>query len=643
MPTSSTIITPLSTPHNNDHSPAPITSFSDPISPHSAPIPLSNDHVSDSTSSTSSLSPQSTSPTLTVPVSASVSPSIPAHMSDSMSTLLPVTHSSSGNTHPMTTRSKASISKKKQGFVAHSKSTLDYLNIEPPSYSVACKYSQWRDAMASEFQALQRQSTWTLVPSSPHFHVIGCHWVFKIKRHPDGSVARYKARLVAKGNHQQAGIDYDETFSPVVKPATVRLVLSLAAQNKWSLRQLDVSNAFLHGALKERVYMRQPVGFIDPQFPSHICSLQKSLYGLRQAPRAWFEKFSTHFLSLGFTASQSDSSLFIFRQGPTVLYLLLYVDDIILTGSHQDAITELVAALASVFELKDLGRLTYFLGLQIDYQSNGFFVHQTKYALDILTRHNMSTTKPCSTPFVSSSRDSSSDSTPLSDPYIFRSLVGALQYLTFTRPDLSYAVNSLCQHMHRPSVAHLVAAKRVLRYVRGTISCGILFQPGPMSLTAFTDADWAGNPVDRRSTTAFLVFLGNNLITWSSKKQSTVARSSTEAEYRSLAVGAAELAWLRMLLCDFGIFLNSPPIIWCDNLSAISLASNPVFHARTKHVEIDYHFVRERVIRGDLKVHYIPTEDQLADLLTKALPSPRFLLLSNKLLHSSRLHAFEGG
>jgi hypothetical protein len=389
--------------------------------------------------------------------------------------------------------------------------------------------------------------------------------------------------------------------------------------------------------------MLQPIGFIDPQYPTHVCSLQKSLYGLRQAPRAWFEKFSTHLLTLGFIASQSDSSLFIFRHGTTVLYLLLYVDDIILTSSNPDAITALITALASAFELKDLGRLTYFLGLQIDYRTTGLFVHQTKYATDILTRHNMITAKPCSSPFVPLSQTSSNDSPLLLDPYAFRSLVGALQYLTFTRPDLSYAVNSLCQHMHRPTEAHLIAAKRVLRYVSGTISHGILFQPGPMSLTAFTDADWAGNPVDRRSTTGFLVFLGNNLITWSSKKQTTVARSSTEAEYRSLAVGAAELAWLRMLLCDFGVYLASPPVIWCDNLSAISLASNPVFHARTKHVEIDYHFVRERVIRGDLKVQYIPTEDQLADLLTKALPSPRFLFLSHKLLHSSRLHEFEGG
>uniref|UniRef100_A0A2N9I261 Reverse transcriptase Ty1/copia-type domain-containing protein n=1 Tax=Fagus sylvatica TaxID=28930 RepID=A0A2N9I261_FAGSY len=292
------------------------------------------------------------------------------------------------------------------------------------------------------------------------------------------------------------------------------------------------------------------------------------------------------------------------------LYLLLYVDDIIITGSAPTTVTALIDNLATAFELKDLGPLKFFLGLQIKYQPNGFFVHQSKYALDLLARHNMTTCKPCSTPFVSGSKPASVAF--LNDPTSFRSLIGALQYLTFTRPDLSFAANSLCEHMQSPT-------------------------------EDFTDSDWAGNPVDRRSTTGFLVFLGNNLITWSSKKQPTVSRSSTEAEYRSLAIGAAELAWIRMLLCDFGVILPSPLVIWCDNTSAIALASNPVFHARTKHVEVDYHFVRERVVRGDLRVLFISTNDQLADLLTKALPAPCFLELSSKLLSSLHRHPFEGG
>uniref|UniRef100_A0A2N9HGM7 CCHC-type domain-containing protein n=1 Tax=Fagus sylvatica TaxID=28930 RepID=A0A2N9HGM7_FAGSY len=423
----------------------------------------------------------------------------------------------------------------------------DYLNTEPPSFAIARHIPQWHDAMASEFAALQRQST---------------------------CVARYKARLVAQRESSTAC-----TSGPCVN---------------WMS-----SNAFL------------------PWFSQRMC-----IY----APTTW-----------------ADPSLFLYKHGSTVLFLLLYVDDIILTGNAPTAITELIANLASAFELKDLGPLKYFLGLQIDYKPSGFFVHQTKYAMDVLSRHNMTTCKPCSSPFVSPSKMASDLVELLPDPTPYRSLVGALQYLTFTRPDLSFAVNSLCQHMQSPTSAHMVAAKRVLRYVRGSLSHGLLFQPGPMHLTVFTDADWAGNPVDRRSTTGFLVFLGNNLITWASKKQPTVSRSSTEAEYRSLAVGAAEVAWIRMLLRDLHVFLSECPLIWCDNTSAISLASNPVFHARTKHVEVDYHFVRERVVRGDLKVQFIPTVDQLADLLTKALPTPRFVQLANKLLHSFSRHPFEGG
>uniref|UniRef100_A0A2N9EGA9 Reverse transcriptase Ty1/copia-type domain-containing protein n=1 Tax=Fagus sylvatica TaxID=28930 RepID=A0A2N9EGA9_FAGSY len=496
-------------------------------------------------------------------VSAPLSMPTPVH-SPLSSSLVPL----AVNNHPMQTRAKSGISKKKQ--VLLTTTAPDYLHTEPPSFAIAHHIPQWHDAMASEFATLQRQSTWSLVPPSPDQHVIG-------------------------------------SLPPV------RLMLSIAAQHQWSLRQLDVSNAFLHGSLKECVYMRQPPGFVDTASPSHVCFLHKSIYGLRQAPRAWFEKFSSHLLTIGFIASQADPSLFLYKHGSTVLFLLLYVDDIIITGNAPTAITELIANLASAFELKDLGPLKYFLGLQIDYKPSGFFVHQTKYAMDVLSRHNMTTCKPCSSPFVSPSKIASDLVELLSDPTPYRSLVGALQYLTFTRPDLSFAVNSLCQHMQSPTSAHMVAAKRVLRYVRGSLSHGLLFQPGPMHLIVFTDADWAGNPVDRRSTTG------------------------------SLAVGAAEVAWIRMLLRDLHVFLSECPLIWCDNTSAISLASNPVFHARTKHVEVDYHFVRERVVRGDLKVQFIPTVDQLADLLTKALPTPRFVQLANKLLHSFSRHPFEGG
>jgi hypothetical protein len=534
----------------------------------------------------------------------------------------------------MFTRSKDGISKKKVFHVRTTKPQVDYLHTEPPNIKIASQIREWTEAMQSEFDALQRQHTWSLVPPPSGQNIIGCRWVYKLKHNSDGSISRYKARLVAKGFHQQAGLDFDETFSPVVKPPTVRIVLSLAAQHQWSLRQLDISNAFLHGFLKEDVYMIQPPGFVDPTHPDHVCKLQKSLYGLKQAPRAWFERFTSHLLTIGFVASTADPSLFVLRTGSTVLYLLLYVDDIILTGNSSSAVASLIAQLAETFELKDLGPLRFFLGLQIDYNRTGLFVHQRKYISDLLLKFNMTNCKPASTPFSISQKLQPSTDDVLPDPTQYRSLVGALQYATFTRPDITYAVNQVCQYMHKPNSTHLVAAKRILRYLQGTLHLGIRFQSGSSSLTAFTDSDWAGDPYDRRSTTGITVFLGNNPITWVSKKQHTVSRSSTEAEYRALATGAAELAWLRQVLCDLGVYLPTAPTMWCDNTSAIALASNPVFHSRTKHIEVDYHFVRERVVRGDLHLHFISTEDQLADLFTKPLTTQRFNQLTSKLMFS---------
>uniref|UniRef100_A0A2N9FEL3 Reverse transcriptase Ty1/copia-type domain-containing protein n=1 Tax=Fagus sylvatica TaxID=28930 RepID=A0A2N9FEL3_FAGSY len=542
--------------------------------------------------------------------------------------------------HPMQTRSKSGIVKKKSFATS---TTINYLQTKPPNFTIASKIPEWRVAMASEFDALQQQHTWSLIPLCSGQNLVGCCWVYKIKRNTDGSVSRYKARLVSKGFHQKAGVDFNETFSPVVKPPTVRIILSLAAQNQWPLRQLDVSNAFLHGLLKESVFMAQPLGFIDSTQPSHVCKLHKSLYGLKQAPRAWFERFTSHLLTLGFTASLADASLFVLHHGSTTVYLLLYVDDIIITGNNSTAISDIISQLSAAFELKDLGPLRYFLGLQIDYKKVGLFVHQHKYITDLLHKFQMTDCKASPTPIATTPPISTDNNDALSDPTPFRSLVGALQYATFTRLDIAFAVNRVCQFMHKPSTVHFVAAKRILRYLKGTLHKGVLFQPGPLALTAFTDADWAGDPSDRRSTSRVIVFLGHNLITWLAKKQHTISRSSTEAEYRSLATGAAELAWLRQVLCDLKLFLPSAPLIWCDNTSALALASNPVFHGRTKHIEADYHFVREKVVCGDLLLQFISIHDQLADIFTKALPSTRFLQLCSKLMVYSIDHQFERG
>ncbi|BFG40530.1 hypothetical protein CerSpe_268040 [Prunus speciosa] len=530
--------------------------------------------------------------------------------------------------HPMVTRSRLGVQKPNPKYALHV--IMDTKCIEPTSFSQAMKQEEWRHAMAQEFNALQRNGTWQLVPFQSHMNLLPNKWVFKIKKRPDGTIERYKARLVANGFHQQQGIDYSETFSPVVKHSTIRLVLSLAVSNKWQVRQLDVQNAFLHGNLSEEVFMKQPIGFVDQQFPSHVCKLKRSLYGLKQAPRAWFQRFSEYLLQLGFHESQNDYSLFVYNHQGVYLILLIYVDDILITGNDQEQISHLIRRLGTLFSMKDLGKLHYFLGIEVTYDGDCMYLTQSKYALDLLQRTKFVDAKPISTPVSSGQKLSAFVGEPHSDPETYRSIVGALQYLTITRPDLSYAVNQVCQFMHAPRSTHWLAVKRILRYVKFSYDHGLAYKPGGLHLSAFSDADYAGDPDSRHSTGGYCVYLGPNLISWSSKKQKTVSRSSTEAEYRQLAYTAAELSWLRSLFCDLHLSLTSPTI-WCDNISSIALASNPVFHSRIKHLEVDYHYVREKVTRGELVVNFICSQDQLADLFTKGLSSTRFNMLVSKL------------
>jgi hypothetical protein len=621
-------------------------SASTPASPSAAPIsppvtiiqPPSSTHLSDLPPSDTASSPvQPTSllenqPTSPIPID-------PAIISEPLPHILPPTTS-----HPMVTRSRTGSLHPKQYPEFH----LYYTSNHPPSnlstsltmqepscFTKAAIDSRWQDAMAQEFSALISNGTWTLCPRPAHHNIIRNKWVYKIKRKADGSLDRFKARLVAKGFEQQSGIDYTDTFSPVIKPSTIRIVLALAIQFNWPLKQLDVSNAFLHGSLMEEVYMEQPQGFQDSLHPDYVCKLHKAIYGLKQAPRAWFQCLSTSLLELGFIASLVDTSLFIYHHGRVQIFLLVYVDDIIITGSDISVIHLLISKLQHQFPLKDLGSLSFFLGIQAQRSPAGLHLSQTKYITELLHRVKMLGAKPASSPCPCGSKLSGLDGDPLPDPSEYRSVVGALLYCTLTRPELSFAVNQLCQFMHSPTTSHWTAAKRVLRYLKGSLNHGLHFtasSTGSLHLQAFCDSDWAGSPDDRRSTSGYGVYLGNSLVSWSAKKQAVVSRSSTESEYRAMSITTAELFWLRMLFKELGVALPHAPVLWCDNVSALALASNPVFHARTKHIEVDYHFVREKVVNGDILIKFISTHDQIADIFTKGLSTARFNFLKSKLM-----------
>ncbi|XP_048501649.1 uncharacterized mitochondrial protein AtMg00810-like [Beta vulgaris subsp. vulgaris] len=384
---------------------------------------------------------------------------------------------------------------------------------------------------------------------------------------------------------------------------------------------MDVKNAFLHGHLHETVYMHQPMGFRNKTYPDHVCLLKKSLYGLKQAPRAWYQRFADFVATIGFSHSKSDHSLFIYNNGSDIAYLLLYVDDIILTASSDHFRKNIMTLLASEFAMKDLGPLSFFLGVAVTHSAHGLFLSQSQYAAKIIERAGMSNCSPCPTPVDTKSKLSATTGTPYDDPTTYRSLAGALQYLTFTRPDISYAVQQICLHMHAPTHEHMRALKRIIRYIQGTLSFGLQMWKSTISrIISYTDADWGGCPDTRRSTSGYCVFLGDNLISWSSKRQLTLSRSSAEAEYRGVANVVSDTCWLRNLLLELHCPVQKATLVYCDNVSAIYLSGNPVKHQRTKHIEMDIHFVREKVARGEVRVLHVPSRYQIADIFTKGLP-----------------------
>ncbi|KAK1410452.1 hypothetical protein QVD17_36989 [Tagetes erecta] len=327
-----------------------------------------------------------------------------------------------------------------------------------------------------------------------------------------------------------------------------------------------------------------------------------------------------------------DPDEIVLGNGKHIIYFMVYVDDIVLTGSHPEVLEKFISTLASRFSLKDLGMLHHFLGIEVIPTSSGLFLSQHRHIEDLLTNVKMEGAKDVTTPLCSTESLYPNDGSPAVDPTPYRQIIGSLQYLAFTRPDVSFAANRLSQFMHAPTQKHWQALKRVLRYLKGTIYHGLFLSRGsPLTLTAFADSDWGGTNDGGRSTSAYLLYLGSNIISWRSSRQKSVSRSSTEAEYKALANAAAELSWVQNILQELGITLPHCPRLFCDNTGATYLCANPVYHSRMKHVALDYHFVRERVTSGLLQVFHINTADQPADVLTKPLSRGPFLKFRSKI------------
>jgi hypothetical protein len=489
----------------------------------------------------------------------------------------------------------------------------------PKDWKAAKQDPKWYEAMMEELNALDKNKTWELVHLPAGKKVVSCKWVYTVKQNAEGKIERYKARLVARGYSQMYGIDYDETFAPVAKMSTVRTLISCATNFGWPLHQLDVKNAFLHGDLQEEVYMEIPPGFSTPKTTGKVCRLRKSLYGLKQSPRAWFDRFRRAVCHMGYRQCNGDHTVFYRHLGCRITILAVYVDDIIITGDDEVEISRLKGSLSKEFEVKDLGQLRYFLGIEIARSSKGIVLSQRKYTLDLLDDTSMLGCRAAFTPIDQNHKLCAQSGEPV-DKEKYQKLVGRLLYLCHTRPYISYAVSVVSRYMHDPRSGHLDVVYRILRYLKGSPGKGLWFKKnGHLTVDGYSDADWASCLDDRRSTSGYCVFVGGNLVSWRSKKQQVVSRSTAEAEYRAMSQGLSEMLWVRNLLSELKVLRKGPLNVWCDNKSAISIANNPVQHDRTKHVEIDRFFIKEKVDDGTIKISHVSSKEQVADCLTKGL------------------------
>lgn len=521
---------------------------------------------------------------------------------------------------------------------------------DPTSYADAMKSKeapQWRQATIEEFQSLLRNGTWVLVikPKGKKINVVKSKWVFKTKRDQHGNIIKYKARLVAKGFMQIQGIDYFQTYSGVVRFLSIRVILVIVVYEDLELESMDVDTAFLNATLDEDIYLEQPQGFRQwgPNGEELVCKLKKAIYGLKQASRNWFLTINEWLVSdYRMEPTHADSCVYIrrFEGHNQKLIVTVWVDDLIIAGSTKAIINDFKTAISKRFKMKDSGELKYILGMEItrDRSKRTLKISQTAYLKQVLERFGMDQCKPVGNPMEGALRRTTEGKVD----HTYMSIVGSLMYASIvSRPDLTFSVQVLSRHFQCCGPEHIAAAMRVLRYLKGTLDKGIIYggttestglSTTTIKLVGYSDADWGGDLDSRRSTTGYVFTLNHGVVSWGSKLQATVALSSAEAEYMALCSATQEAIHLRQLVKDLGHEQEEPTTIYEDNAGCIALSENPVFHKRSKHIDIKYHFIRERVASNEIKVQYVPTEDQLADLLTKGLSKQRTLKLSNAIM-----------
>ncbi|KAJ9544546.1 hypothetical protein OSB04_024253 [Centaurea solstitialis] len=504
-------------------------------------------------------------------------------------------------------------------------------NIEPTRVSDALQDSDWVTAMQEELNQFEALKVWRLVKLPESKSVIDTKWLFKNKRDANNIIVRNKARLVAKGYRQQEGIDYDETFAPVARLEAIRMFLAYAAYKDFTVFQMDVKTAFLYGHLKEEVYVAQPEGFVDKEHPDYVYVLDKALYGLKQAPRAWYEELSKHLLSKGFKKGSVDSTLFLMKEGEHIVVIQIYVDDIIFSSTSRELCKKFETVMTEEFKMSMMGEINFFLGLQVRQFSDGIFINQSKYIFDLLKKYDMSGCHSIGTPMATGNSIGPDHEGKDVDLRNYRSMVGSLMYLTASRPDIMFATCVCARYQAKPKESHLAAIKRIFRYLKGTPYYGIWYPKGlGFELQAYTDADYGGCNMDRKSTSGHLQFLGNKLVSWASKKQQCVSTSTVESEYVAAASCCLQVLWMQSQLRDYGFEFKKIPI-YCDSKSAIAISANPVQHSKTKHIDIRYHFLKDNVEKENIEMYFVNTEYQLADLFTKALDEKRFKFLISRL------------